>query len=121
MAAACSIHREVLGSIALYRIAGRFEGSCAFELASRIERDALSALIIDFSQVNDFVDYGVAALANSLLGLPRKSVELRGLRTHQERLFRYFGIDFEPPAETIDLGPALDEALGIAKARRGAA
>jgi hypothetical protein len=122
MAAACSIHREVQGSTALYRIAGRFEGSCAFELAARIQRDPLQELVLDFSQVGDFVDYGVAALANALLGLPGKSFELRGLRQHQERLFKYFGVDSGERAETIDLTPALDEALGISsKSHRGAA
>jgi hypothetical protein len=123
MAAACSLNREVTGSTALYRIAGKFEGSCAFELAGRIEKDPLGEIVLDFSQVGDFVDYGIAVLANSLLGLPRKTFEFRGLRQHQARLFKYFGVNAEPVHHEIELAPALEDALNpaAAKARRGAA
>jgi hypothetical protein len=118
--AACSLNREVIGSTAHYRIAGNFEGSCAWELCARIERDPLNELVLDFSQVADFVDHGIAVLANALLALPGKSVELRGLRQHQERLFKYFGVDAEPREQAIELASAL-EAASIVKIRRGAA
>jgi hypothetical protein len=121
MAAACSLNREVIGSTAIYRIAGSFEGSCAWELCGRIEREPLSALVLDFSQVGDFVDYGIAVLANALLSMPQRTVELRGLRQHQERLFRYFGVDAAPRSEEIELSPAIEAALHPVKLRRGAA
>jgi hypothetical protein len=92
---ACSLEREVNGSVALYRISGKFHGSCAWELAARLEREPLGGVVVDFSQVGEFVDYGVAVLAGAL-ATSTKRVELRGLRQHQERLFGYFGVD---PAE----------------------
>jgi hypothetical protein len=125
MPAACSLNREVTGSTALYRLAGKFEGPSAFELVARIERDPLSEMVLDFSQVGDFVDYGIAVLANSLLALPHKTVEFRGLRQHQSRLFKYFGVNAEPLHHELDLAPPLEEVLSpaaiAAKIRRGAA
>ena len=121
MAAACSLNREVIGSTAVYRIAGSFEGSCAWELCSRIEREPLRDLVLDFSQVGNFVDYGIAVLSNALLAMPQRTVELRGLRQHQERVFKCFGIEAEPRAEEVELSPAIEAALGAVKLRRGAA
>jgi len=90
--AACNLHREVNGSTALYRIAGRFEASCAFDLSERLEAEPLYEVVVDFSQVNEFVDSGVAVIAPALLNSGH-AIRLRGLRQHQERLFRYFGVD----------------------------
>jgi hypothetical protein len=101
----CRIDREVAGSIARYRVCGRFEAACAWELARRIESDPLGDLALDFSQCGDFVDYGVAVLANALLAAPRKRVRLEGLRQHQERLFKYFGVNIDPGATPDHLSP----------------
>ena len=92
---ACSLEREVIGSTAFYRMNGKFEASCAWELSGRLEQEPLGDVVVDFSQVSEFVDYGVAIIAGALAG-SRKRIELRGLRQHQERLFGYFGVD---PAE----------------------
>src|SRR4051812_19783008 len=89
----CSIEREVIGGTARYRVCGKFEGACAWELAGRIEQEPLGELTLDFSQCGEFVDYGIAVLANALLSMPDKCVHLDGLRQHQVRLFRYFGVD----------------------------
>ncbi len=89
---ACTLQREVDGSTALYRIAGRFEGSCARELEERLRREPLREVVIDFSQVTAFMDSGVAVIAAPLCD-PSHHVRLRGLRQHQERLFRYFGVE----------------------------
>ena len=89
----CCIAREVIGSTARYVVNGKFEGSCAWDMAARLTSEPLSAVHIDFSQVGDFVDYGIAVVANAILSLPGKQVRLLGLRQHQERLFRYFGIE----------------------------
>ena len=94
----CSVERELVGSTALFRVAGRFEGACAWDLSRRIEKEALSEIALDFSQVTGFADYAVAVLANALAVNPRCRVHLRGLRQHQERLFKYFGIE---PAEAF--------------------
>ena len=90
--AACNLQREVNGSTALYRITGKFEASCAGDLSERLHREPLYEVVVDFSQVNEFVDSGVAVIASSLASAGH-SVRLRGLRQHQERLFRYFGVD----------------------------
>jgi hypothetical protein len=103
----CILEREVNGSIALYRIAGRFECSCAWDLTSRLAKEPLSEVVMDFSRASDFVDSAVAVIANSLASSPRR-VHLRGLRQHQERLFRYFGVEAEDSSsETTHLPPEL--------------
>jgi len=92
---ACTLEREVDGSTATFRISGRFDGACAWDLASRLEREPLFELVVDFSQVEQFVDYGVAVLSSAVLSLPQKRIRLQGLRQHQERVFKYFGVDPE--------------------------
>jgi hypothetical protein len=89
----CSLEREVNGNTATYRISGRFEGACAWELARRLENEPLSEVRLDFSQVGDYVDYGIAVVANALLGLGQKRIHLHGIRQHQLRVFKYFGVD----------------------------
>ena len=89
----CSVEREIIGSTATYRVAGKFEGACAWDLASRIQGEVLGELALDFSQCREFVDYSVAVLANALLSVPGKRVHLQGLRQHQLRLLKYFGVD----------------------------
>jgi len=88
---ACSLEREVDGSTAFFRISGTFDGAGAWELAGRLEKETLSEVVLDFSQVTQFVDYGVAVLASAAIAAPRR-IRLQGLRQHQERLFKYFGV-----------------------------
>jgi hypothetical protein len=98
---ACNIEREVIGSTAWYRVCGKFESSCAWDLSRRIAQEPLREMALDFSQVGDFVDYGIAVLSGALLELPDKQIRLQGLRQHQLRLFKYFGVEpaqFAPPA-----------------------
>jgi hypothetical protein len=91
---ACSIEREVIGSIARYRLSGRFEGACGWDLNRRLADEPLGEVLLDFSQVSDFVDYAIAVVANALLSLGQhKRIHLHGLRQHQLRLFKYFGVD----------------------------
>ena len=97
----CSVEREVVGSIARYRVCGRFDGACAWELAGRVEREALGELLLDFSQCGEFADYAVAVLANAVLG--RKQVFFEGLRQHHIRLFKYFGVDAEALSQRVVL------------------
>jgi STAS domain-containing protein len=94
----CTLEREVIGNTALYRISGKFEGACAWELSGRLEREPLSQVVLDFAQVGEFIDYGIAVMANAVQSAD-KQIKLRGLRQHQERLFRYFGVDAAEPAE----------------------
>lgn len=111
----CDLEREVDGSIALYRIAGRFERTCAWDLAARLAKEPLREVVIDFSRASEFVDSAVAVIANSLLSSPQR-VHLRGLRHHQERLFRYFGVEpeeasSEPPLPPEVSPPAIEEVV----------
>jgi anti-anti-sigma regulatory factor len=92
---ACNVEREMVGGTSIFRIAGKFDGAGAWDLSRRIEKEALAELALDFSQVSEFVDYGVAVIANALLSIPHKRVHLQGLRQHQLRLFKYFGVDPE--------------------------
>ncbi len=89
----CTVEREVIGSTATYRLSGRFEGACAWDLTGRLAQEPLAEVLLDFSQVVDFVDYGLAVVANALLALDHKRIHLQGLRQHQLRLFKYFGVD----------------------------
>ncbi len=53
---ACSLEPEVNGRTALFRISGKFDGACAWQLAGRLEQEPLSKVVVDFSQANEFVD-----------------------------------------------------------------
>jgi anti-anti-sigma regulatory factor len=98
----CTLERKVSGSTAIVRIAGKFEGACAWDLARRLSSEPLHEVVLDFSQTQEFVDYGIAVMANALASMPEKHIHLRGLRQHQERLFRYFGVGDAPADEHGD-------------------
>jgi hypothetical protein len=74
---------------------GVFDVEAAETLGRRIgEVKPGGALLVDFRRVRDFHDVGLARLARTILG-SRQSVELdvRGLREHQHRMLRYFGVE----------------------------
>ena len=65
--------------------------------ARRIEAELLRAspgdrLLVDLTKVREFHDFGVAVLGRALTMCPA-DVRLRGLRQHQIRVLRYFGVD----------------------------
>ena len=101
----CCVEREVLGSTAIYRVKGNFEGSCAFDLSRRLEKELLAEVVLDFSRTSGFVDYGVAVMSSALLSMPHKAIHLRGLRRHQLRLFKYFGVEPEDLLRRAVLAP----------------
>jgi STAS domain len=113
---ACTPEREVDGSTAFYRISGRFDGACAWDLAGRLEQEPLQDLKVDFSQVTEFVDYGIAVLASAIVS-SEKQISLQGLRQHQERVFKYFGIDPEDAPWARTPPPALPEGSGAGSAK----
>ncbi len=91
----CSILRETEGDLTVIRVAGVFDRASAFELRDRVEREpSTDDLVLDFSLVREFADLGVATLAHGLVGVDRR-LHLRGLRQHQLRMFRYFGLDVD--------------------------
>ena len=88
----CSIQTETEGDRTVIRVAGVFDRASAFELRDRLEHEASQDLVLDFSLVREFADLGVATLAHGLAGADRR-LHLRGLRQHQLRIFRYFGVE----------------------------
>jgi anti-anti-sigma regulatory factor len=99
---ACSIVRELEDGRAVIRIAGVFDRASAFELRDRLEREPSGDVVLDFSLVREFADLGVATLAHGLAGGERR-LRLLGLRHHQLRIFRYFGVDVD---DLFGAGPA---------------
>jgi hypothetical protein len=97
----CSVMREARGNTAWFSLNGRFEGACAWDLSSLLKRELLPEIVLDFSRTTDFVDYSIAVVAAALQDLGNKSVRLRGLRQHQLRMFKYFGVD---PADLLRQG-----------------
>ncbi len=90
----CSIQTEMEGARTVIRVAGVFDRASAFELRDRLEREVARDLVLDFSLVREFADLGVATLAHGLAGADRR-LHMRGLRQHQLRMFRYFGLDVD--------------------------
>lgn len=82
-------------------IKGTFDGAAAWDLRSQIEKlDGqlpVAEIELDFTDVREYYDFGVAVLAHGLAQrrpqLPR--VRMRGLKAHQVRMFKYFGVDAE--------------------------
>lgn len=87
----------------IIRIAGTFDGTAASRLNGWLgEISSGDELVVDFSQVRDCHDFGLAAVARDLAGRG-PHLQLRGLTRHQQRMLRYFG---------LDLGGVQEEALG---------
>ncbi len=82
------------GNDITFRLDGVFDVRVARRLERMIEEAPAGATVrVDLSKVRDFDDFGVAVLAQTLKHLQGVSVRLQGLRTHQARLMRYFGVD----------------------------
>ena len=94
MPGSCVFLRETEGGRTVIRLSGVFDHASAAELAERLQQEATNEVVLDFSLVREFADLGVAALAHGLAG-GRQRLLMRGLRQHQLRIFRYFGVDVE--------------------------
>jgi len=102
----CTFVTEVDGARTVIRMLGGFDRSSALSLHERVAAESGPEVVLDFSLVGEFEDLGVATLAGLLSALAgRRRISLRGLRQHQLRLFRYFGID-AIAAEPARGGPA---------------
>lgn len=79
-----------------FALAGVFDGASAWDLRHAIESVEVDAsqVVLDFSKVREFYDFGVAVLAHALSqrDAGRPAIALKGLRTHQARMFKYFGV-----------------------------
>jgi anti-anti-sigma regulatory factor len=95
MPGSCTFVREVEGGRAVIRLSGVFDRGSASELAERLVAEPADEVVLDFSLVRDFADLGVALLAHDLAGGGERRLLMRGLRQHQLRIFRYFGVDVE--------------------------
>jgi hypothetical protein len=85
---------------------GVFDVPAAKRLAAVLERArAGEAIRIDVSHVTRFEDFGLAVLAQALGETGAGRVALRGLRGHQLRMLRYFGVD---PVRLRSRVPALE-------------
>ncbi len=89
----CCISQGIENGQATFVLVGRFEGADAWDLVSRLNAEPRVEVVLDFSRVDEFVDYSIAVLASALLGLAEKRVHLRGIRTHQLRMLHYFGVE----------------------------
>lgn len=75
----------------------RLEGTFDLPAARLVEHSlrrmsAGDEVFIDFTRVRNFNDFGVAVLAQALKAAGGVEARLEGLRMHQVRLLRYFGI-----------------------------
>lgn len=100
MPGSCKFVREMDGNRTVIRLSGVFDRASASELTERLEAERGDEIVLDFSLVREFADLGVAALAHDLAGGDRRLL-LRGLRQHQLRIFRYFGVDIEALNPTV--------------------
>ena len=94
MAEPCGFENGGDGGRIVIRLSGRFDRDSAIELGERLEGERGAELVLDFSLVREFADLGVATLAHGLAGGERR-LRLLGLRHHQLRIFRYFGVDVD--------------------------
>lgn len=73
-------------------VAGPFDLPAAQRMAHAIAEASEETLVrIDLTRVSHFDDSGVALLGRALAR--HRRTEVRGLRSHQIRLLRYFGIE----------------------------
>ncbi len=73
---------------------GVFDVPAAKRLAAVLERArAGEGIRVDLARVSTFEDFGLAMLAQALRETRAGRVALGGLRAHQIRILRYFGVD----------------------------
>lgn len=78
-----------------------FDPHTAVALRARLEALGQAGVVLDFSRVRTFRDAAIDVLTR---GLTTPTLQLRGLDTHQERLFRYLGIGAIPaPRRSVEL------------------
>lgn len=103
----------------LIEMAGVFDVPAAKRVGAALERARPGESIrIDLARVSAFEDFGLALLAQALGETSAARVALRGLRAHQLRILRYFGVD---PARLRGRVPTLELDLPAANASVDAA
>ncbi len=99
------------GGEILIRLDGTFDAPAAWDVRGRLGAiPTTSNVVVDFSKVREFDDLGVAVMASGLAPGQGPHVVVRGLRQHQHRMFRYFGVDLDAmrgvaaPGSAAELG-----------------
>jgi anti-anti-sigma regulatory factor len=86
--------RSCDASEVLVQLDGVFDVRAAREVQKVIEGvRAGGAVRVDLSRVREFHDFGIAVLAQAVKHGGAVRVALQGLRHHQARMLRYFGVD----------------------------
>ncbi len=81
-------------SHSVFRAEGVFDVRAARRVAEYVEAVAGRGHVrIDLTKVTEFDDFGIAVLAQAVKHLRLVNVRVVGLRTHQFRLLKYFGVD----------------------------
>ena len=100
------MHEDFEADHSLIRLSGSFDGLGARRLEAMLARAEPGAcLCVDLTQVREFHDFGIAVLAQALTRCKAR-VTLLGLRWHQIRVLRYFGVDTAP----LERASVADEA-----------
>lgn len=87
---------KLSGGEILIRVDGTFDAAAAWQVRGCLGSLSVEdRVVLDFSRVKEFYDLGIAVVANGIAEAAPPRVELRGLREHQHRLFRYFGVDVD--------------------------
>lgn len=87
----------------IIRLEGTFDLPSARLVENSLKRMQGGELVrVDFTQVRNFNDFAIAVLAQALKRPGAPAAKLEGLRLHQVRLLRYFGVGaeaFRPPGD----------------------
>lgn len=90
------MQRETTDGRVLLRITGRFDPASALLLERElVKEDETEEVVLDFGSVDELGDASVAVLSHVLRSAHSRSLRVRGLRRHHERLLRYFGIELD--------------------------
>jgi anti-anti-sigma regulatory factor len=86
----------MMAADSVIRLTGEFDGIAARRLeATLVAATGGERFDIDLTQVRGFHDFAIAVLGHALTRT-RADVRIRGLRHHQIRVLRYFGVDAAP-------------------------
>ena len=100
------MHEDFETDHSLIRMSGTFDGLRARRLEAMLARaEPGASLRVDLTQIREFHDFGIAVLAQALTR-SKAQVTLLGLRRHQIRVLRYFGVDTAP----LERAAVADEA-----------
>ena len=90
------MQRELMDGRVLLRLTGRFDPASALLLERElVKEEKTDEVVLDFASVDDLGDASVAVLSHVLRSAHARSLRVRGLRRHHERLLRYFGVELD--------------------------